>query len=477
MRSTNDGRDRRPCRVFHGAFLVLAGVLVSACSADRVTDPARQFPVPGAQSADKQGNWGQRGRLVSARRVRTVDHSVVADSIRNAVASTLPNTAAWVASKAALQQSAVDAFAAHYDVQQWSITYTTVGVHGELLVVSAGVYMPVAPQGPVPIVSVAHGTLTDKKNVPSNDGIIAQAIGHASHGSVAVFADYIGMGVDAADVPLYLIADINASTSLDALRATRALARQETLALDGRLFISGYSQGGQVAMALARMIESDPRSGFRVTAAAPASGPYDLYETSRAVLSRTIVYVPSSLYAIYAVAAYQATYGLADRLDQLLIPSAAAIGDRLLTTGMTQSEWAPLVPRVARDGLQPEVLDAVLTNPDHPLSAALRANQTYDWLPTAPLNMYYAEGDIDVPYAINATATAEHMYALGALPGRVQAVKLVGPGNEVLNHGTGLWVSVIESRKWFDTFPPPAMDPDDDNDARVAGSERITSSM
>lgn len=470
MHPLDVGHARRThCALYRG-ILILAGLSASACRADRITDPARQFAAPGLQSLDRHGSWGQRGRLIDARLVRTISHSVVADSIRRAVAGNTPNTAAWAASRAALQQSAVEAFAARYDVHQWSITYTTVGVHGELLVVSAGVYMPVGVSEPVPLVSVAHGTLTDKSNVPSHDGIIAQGIGHASHGSIAVFADYIGMGIDAADFPLYLVADINASTSLDALRATRELARQEALSLDGRLFISGYSQGGQVAMALARMIEGDPRSGFRVTAAAPASGPYDLYETSRVVLSRTIVYVPSSLYAIYALAAYQAAYGLADRLDQLLTPSAAAIGDRLLTTGMTQSQWAPLVPRVARDALQPEVLDAVLTNPEHPLSVALRANQTYDWLPRAPLHMYYAEGDIDVPYAVNAAAAAEHMYALGASLELVQAVKLVGPNNEVLNHGTGLWVSIVESRKWFDTFPTPAIVPDEDPEPTVTGA-------
>jgi hypothetical protein len=476
MHSLNLGGSRRTHRVFNRGLVVLAAVLAVACGTDRVTDPSRLPATPGLLSFDKHGNWGQRGRLIDARLVREIDHSVVADSIRHAVASSLPNTAAWAASKAALQQSAVEAFSARYDVQQWSITYTTVGTHGELLLVSAGVYMPIGVDRPVPLVSVAHGTLTDKSNVPSNDGIIAQAIGHASHGSVAVFADYIGMGVDATDFPAYLIADINASTSLDALRATRELARRETLSLDGRLFISGYSQGGQVAMALARMIENDPRSGFRVTAAAPASGPYDLYETSRVVLSRSIIYVPSSLYAIYAVAAYQATYNVAERLDQLLTPSASAIGDRLLTTGMTQAEWAPLVPRVARDALQPEVLDAVLNNPQHPLSVALRANQTYDWLPTAPLKMYYAEGDIDVPFAVNATAAADHMRALGATPELVQAVKLVGPNNEVLNHGTGLWLSIVESRKWFDTFPAAAIMPDDDADRAGALGGRMASS-
>jgi pimeloyl-ACP methyl ester carboxylesterase len=230
---------------------------------------------------------------------------------------------------------------------------------------------------------------------------------------------------------------------------------QENLIFDDRLFISGYSQGGQVAMALARLIESDPRSHFRVTAAAPASGPYDAYETARVVLSRNTVYVASSIYAIYAAAAYQATYDLPQRLDELLTPSMAAIGEKLLTVGMTAAALAPLVPRVARDALQPEALDALLNDADYPLSRALRANQTYDWLPSAPLRMYYGEIDIDVPPSPNAIATADHMHALGAEDADVQAVRMVGPNLEPLNHNTGLWISIIKSRQWFDSFPPP----------------------
>jgi hypothetical protein len=317
-----------------GALVVLT--LGAAACGDRVTQPSAR-PRPGSPPAlDVHGNWGQRGRLVDATLVRTIDQSTVAGAIRTAVAQNEPGLSA--ASKAAIQESAVAAFETHYDVEQWSIKYTTVGVHGELVVVSAGVYLPAGVAGPLPLVSVSHGTLTEKSNVPSNTGIIAQGIGHASHGSVAVFADYIGMGTDAGDFPPYLVADVGATTSLDALRATRELLKQKDLSLDGRLFISGYSQGGQVSRALARLIESDPRSRFRVTAAAPAAGPYDLYGSARVAFSRTTAYVPLSIYVIYGVSALNASYGLADRLDELLTPNAAAVGEKLLTTGMGQAE-------------------------------------------------------------------------------------------------------------------------------------------
>ena len=456
------------------AASVVLALALTACG-DRVTQPSAR-PRPGSPAVfDVHGNWGQRGRLVDATLVRTIDRSTVAGAIRTAVAQNEPGLSA--ASKAAIQESAVAAFETHYDIEQWSIKYTTVGVHGELLVVSAGVYLPADVTAPLPLVSVSHGTLTDKNTVPSNTGIIAQALGHASHGSVAVFADYIGMGTDAADFPAYLVADVGATTSLDALRATRELLKQKNLSLDGRLFLSGYSQGGQIAMALARLIESDPRSRFRVTAAAPAAGPYDLYGSARTAFLRTTPYVPLSIYVIYGVSALNATYGLADRLDELLTPSAAAVGEKLLTVGMSQAEVVPAVPRIGSQAMQPDVLNAFLCSSETPtfcdpnappsavqlatsLADALRANQTYDWLPSAPLRMYFGEADIDVP-TTNAPMTAEHMYALGASSADVTVEMLSGPAGERLNHGTALWPSIIASRRWFDSFPVPSVQPDD----------------
>ena len=454
-------------RWFRAALVGL--VLATAACGDGVTQPSAR-PGPGSASLfDVHGNWGQRGRLVDATLVRTIDRSTVADAIRAAVAQNEPGLSA--ASKAAIQESAVAAFETHYDIEQWSIEYTTVGVHGELVVVSAGIYLPAGVTEPLPLVSVSHGTLTQKDNVPSNSGIIAQGIGHASHGSVAVFADYIGMGTDAGDIPPYLVADVGATTSLDALSATRELLKQKGFSLDGRLFLSGYSQGGQVSMALARLIESDPRSRFRVTAAAPAAGPYDLYGSARTAFLRTTPYVPLSIYVIYGVSALNATYGFSDRLDELLTPSAAAIGEKLLTAGMTQAELVASVPKIGSQAMQPDVLNAFLCSSETPafcdpnaparatrlatsLADALRANQTYDWLPTAPLRMYFGEADIDVP-TTNAPLTAEHMHALGASSTDVTFEILSGPAGERLNHGTALWPSIIASRKWFDSFPAP----------------------
>jgi hypothetical protein len=73
-----------------------------------------------------------------------------------------------------------------------------------------------------------------------------------------------------------LIADQESKDMIDALTAARTalpLASATLTKDNGELFITGYSQGGYVAMATHRAMQA---GGMRVTASAPMSGPYAL---------------------------------------------------------------------------------------------------------------------------------------------------------------------------------------------------------
>ena len=415
---------------------VLASLMV-ACGGDPPVSPRRAMSPLSRPHFGRSEPAGRCGGLAGATLVRRIDSATVAAVIaRNGMQG---------------------AFVARHAVQQWDITYFTVDARGEPRIASAVVYLPDTTGVRLPLVSVSHGTITIKSAVPSNPtGSIAQGIAHAGHGSVAVFADYLGLGVDSVHYQPYLVADVNAATSLDALRAARTLVERQGDVPDGRLYIAGYSEGGQVAMALARLIETDPGADFQVTAAAPASGPYDLYRTARIALSRDTAYVPSAIYTTLAVAAYQQTYDLADSLDQLLTPAVTPIAERLVMTGMTPAELSTSLPAIAREVMQPDALDAVLHDPGAPLSRALRRNRTYEWMPTAPLRLYYGSADIDVP-PVNALVAARWMRRVRGRreASDVEAVELIGAGGQALNHNSALLPSILATRRWFDSLPAP----------------------
>src|SRR4030095_14755170 len=85
-------------------------------------------------------------------------------------------------------------------------------------------------------------------------------------------------GYDTSTLPYhpYLVADQQSKDMIDALTAARStlpVAQAATTPDSGRLFVTGYSQGGYVAMATHRALQG---AGMTVTAAAPMSGPYAL---------------------------------------------------------------------------------------------------------------------------------------------------------------------------------------------------------
>lgn len=346
-----------------------------------------------------------------------------------------------------LQQVADASFGTpRYEVDMYTITYATVGPDGAATTASAGVYLPVSPAGPVPLMSYSHGTVKSKTDVPSNPASLegaANGVLEASLGNVLVGADYVGLG--SSDFPYhpYLHAASEASAGLDALRAARALAEREGVALDGHLFVYGYSQGGQASMALARELELNDADEFTVTAAAPMSGPYDMYGSAQEAIASTTPNEAQAFYTVYILAAWNRVYHFAPTLDALLKPPYDAVAEQIVATGSAPASLLDQLAPVPRDNLQPATITAVLDEPDSDIAAALRENDTYDWRPTAPMRLYYGSADTDVPPQNSLTAAAR-MQSLGA---DVQAVDL-GP----LDHGGAVVPAILAARAWFDTF-------------------------
>ena len=261
-------------------------------------------------------------------------------------------------------------------------------------------------------------------------------------GVLRVGADLLGLGGSDGFHP-YLHAENTAAVSLDALRAARALADRLDIALNDQLFIYGYSQGGHSAMALHREIERSAGDEFTVTASAPMSGPYDLYESARAALAAPVPNGAQSIYAVYMLSAWNPIYEFAARLDDLIRPPYAVLAQQLQATGIASDILEAQLAPIPADNLQPEVVAAVLENASHPISRALQENSVYDWRPKAPVRLYFGSADTDVDPQ-NARTAAAHMTQLGA---DVEAVD-VGP----YDHAGALLPANLAARRWFNTF-------------------------
>jgi len=204
------------------------------------------------------------------------------------------------------------------DIAVHRIRYATVGGANEATAASGALMVPLGSDprcsGTRPILLYAHGTTTDRafdmtrlQGDPNGEALIMAAL-FASQGYILVAPDYAGYGSSTLPYHPYLIGDQQSKDMIDALTAARS-ALPSTAAPattdGGQLFITGYSQGGYVAMATHRAMQA---AGMTVTASAPMSGPYAMAAFVDAVFSGRVS-SGATVSATLLITAYQKAYG------------------------------------------------------------------------------------------------------------------------------------------------------------------------
>ncbi|MYM69938.1 prolyl oligopeptidase family serine peptidase [Pseudoduganella sp. FT55W] len=165
----------------------------------------------------------------------------------------------------------------------YSIKYHTIDSSTADTPAGAAIYVPSGSnavcQGGRPVLLYAHGTSvqksTDMANLGSNEPRLIAAM-FAAQGYIVVAPNYVGYAGSTVGYHPYLDAEQQSADMIDALRAARSVFSSINASASSRLMISGYSQGGFVALATQRAMQTKHASEFSVTAAAPLSGPYAL---------------------------------------------------------------------------------------------------------------------------------------------------------------------------------------------------------
>jgi hypothetical protein len=362
------------------------------------------------------------------------------------------------------------------DVQY--IKYTTVGGAGEPTNASGALMVPTgsaaACTGARPIVMYAHGTnitrrfnladFADKTNPGYSEGVMLAAL-YAAQGYIVVAPNYAGYDSSPLAYHPYLNADQQSKEMIDILAAAKkalpTLLSPTTAST--KLFITGYSQGGFVAMAAHRAMQA---ANIPVTASAPMSGPYALAAQSDATFYGN-VNAGGTIFSPMIFTSFQKAYGDLYITPADIYESAYATGIETLLPGdydfttvvtsgkLPQLRLFNLTPPTAPDGspveLQPTLnaitpptgtgdkyalfamgfgtgnliknsarlsylLDAMV-NPDGVVPAftsglaaatpqnkirwAAKANDLRDWTPQAPVLLCAGNGDPTVFYDLN----------------------------------------------------------------------------
>jgi predicted dienelactone hydrolase len=271
-------------------------------------------------------------------------------------------------------------------VDFYHVEYNTVGGTGEKTTASGAMLVPTgaapACSGPRPIVLYAHGTQTDKTanladitNPNNTEGALIAAV-FAAHGYIVVAPNYAGYDTSTLPYHPFLNGDQQSKDMIDALAASRtALPHVSSSATsdNGKLFITGYSQGGYVAMATHKALQT---AGVAVTASAPMSGPYALEAFGDAIFYGSVD-IGSTVFAAMVTTSYQHSYNnlytaptqvfeaaYANNIEGLL-PSATPVATLFATGKLPQTALFNITTPVTGNS----ALDAQLAVPANPVFA------------------------------------------------------------------------------------------------------------
>lgn len=331
-----------------------------------------------------------------------------------------------------------------HGIDRYRLIYRTTDPAGDPVEASGLLALP-RNATPSAVVSYQHGTRTQRADVPSTagsqEGLLVAAV-FAGHGAVAVAPDYVGLG-QSHDPHPYLDAANAARNTVDLLRAARSVVEAHGIAWPQRLFLTGFSQGGQATVATHRLLEREPVDGLRVAASAPIAGPYQILSVSfpHALTGATPNH---SLYLAYLTQAYARIH--AQPLDSVFREPWAERAPGLFDGAHDGDAVIAALPSNPREMFRADFLERYEAGEASWYTRALGANETHDWRPRAPLRLYYGELDLDVTPK-EALAAADHMRALGA------DVTAVSVGR--YDHDGSVLPAAVKIRAWFDEVAAP----------------------
>lgn len=345
----------------------------------------------------------------------------------------------------------------------YKVTYRSRDANGRNAVLSGLVIVPEngAPNG---LVVFNHGTTVYNNNMPSRfvgaaNGTEPETamLAFASGGYAIAMPDYIGQGDHTGGHP-YPANVVNSFAGMDLIKPARAVGRRNNLNIGDALYITGYSEGGGVAMAQVRELERSNDPAYRVTATAPASGPYDLSGSTvefmleqptdqagfviRNYLLGGIVYFlhkskgtkitdyfkPSMAFAI------NNSYGGKTKDADII----KRIGVTAVLMRSKNNIFNVITPRFRRVMETMDLRD--------PAARLLKDNDTYDWSPRSKMLLINLEGDTIVSPK-NSQVAFQTMRRRGV--GRDSLRRAIIRDSR-LNHVTAVPAAMLKARQFFD---------------------------
>lgn len=319
------------------------------------------------------------------------------------------------------------------DVKVHRMSYDTVGGADEATTSSGMLMLPhgddPACSGPRPVLLYAHGTssergydlsqfTSDPDNAATGEAILLLAA-YAANGYVVIAPNYAGYSDSSLSYHPY-VDDIQQSTEMiDALEHVRTYASLLGANLSSKLFISGLSQGGYVAMATHKALEAN---GETVTASLPISGPYAMLDfidgifdgyvglgaTTFAPMLLTAFQMSDQIYSDPSEVYDEAYADIAENalprpggFDDSGLPASAIFSGAAPADASVYNQLGFGDDHLLADAFRIAYLSDKAANPTTPVNnirALVADRDLRNWQPGAPLHMCGSSSDLVIGY-------------------------------------------------------------------------------
>jgi len=334
-------------------------------------------------------------------------------------------------------------FDLNFDVKVLSVSYYTIDGNGNQMITSGAFFIPQGTDN-LALLSFQHGTESKRDRVasvlPTNstEGVIALMT--ASMGYMTVVADYPGFGVSNVMHP-YFHAESLTPCVIDFMRAGKSYSSENHITLDGRVFLSGYSEGGYLTLLTQKEIEEKHANEFSLTAVAPMAGLYDLKGTVDTIMA-SADYVTTA-YVAYFLTAYNEIYGW-DRLGDIFKDPYAVKMPALFDGSKTWGEIINQLPATFSEMMNPDFVSNYNNGNEPELIMALQENTFLNWTPQTPIHFFHGDADVTAYYQ-NVLTAIEKFTANGATDIHLTTI----PGG---THETAGPAASMGAIQWFEEF-------------------------
>ncbi|MFO7656073.1 MAG: lipase family protein [Bacteroidales bacterium] len=331
-----------------------------------------------------------------------------------------------------------------HSIKLYKIVYRTT-YKGQPILASGIISYPTEISDSIPTMIVGNGLIFADKDAPSNFNLPNNFTGFefiASLGYLTLIPDMIGFGVSKDIIfPIHNY-EHSANAMIDFIYAGEEFVKAKKLPVNRKKFLTGYSQGGYIAMATLKMIEEKPVPGIKIEATAVGAGGFNLLNLLKTAIKNNTYSAPSHL--IMLVSSYNIMYDWNRPLTDFFQETYANKIPVLLNGEYNREEIDHQLVYSLDSLLSPVFLNNLETNNEPDLINAFSENSIDNWAPKSKLRIIHSTNDDRIPVS-DSEDTYNNMVSNGSKSVTLTTIETSGH----INSG----ISFIEiALQWFNNM-------------------------